>query len=256
MQNKKPIKELSDAQLMRYSRHIMLKDFDIDGQERISNSSAIIIGLGGLGCAVAQYLSASGVGKLILVDDDEVDSSNLQRQVLHYESNIRTKKVLSAKQTINMINSEVDVETIAQRLSEKQLEDLIKQHDIVVDCCDNLETRNQLNHLCFITKTPLVSGAAIRFEGHVSVFGMQPGQACYQCLSKTFEEQTLTCVDAGVLSPLVGMVGSMQAIEAIKLLANVGIPLFNSLITIDASTMNINRFTINPSNTCPTCSGH
>jgi len=248
------MKELSDKQLMRYSRQIMLRDFDIDGQERIYNSNALVIGVGGLGCSVAQYLVAAGIGKITLVDDDEVDHSNLQRQVLHFEKDIGRKKVISAKNKLSALNSEVEIDAITKRLSKDLLNEAVRQHDIVIDCCDNLTTRNALNEYCFNEHTPLVSGAAIRYEGQVSVFGMQPGQACYQCMSQNFSEQTLTCVEAGVLSPLVGMVGSMQAIEALKLLANVGKPLINSLITIDVSSMDINKFTIKPSDTCPTCS--
>lgn len=247
------MKELSDKQLMRYSRQIMLRDFDIDGQEIICNSNVLVIGVGGLGCSVAQYLVAAGIGRITLVDDDEVEHSNLQRQVLHFEKDIGRKKVISAKDKLSALNSEVKIKTVTQRLSRYGLYEAVRQHDIVIDCCDNLATRNELNEYCVKDHTPLVSGAAIRYEGQVAVFGMQPGQACYQCMSQNFSEQSLTCVEAGVLSPLVGMVGSMQAIEALKLLANVGKPLINSLMTIDASSMDINKFTIKPSKTCPTC---
>ncbi|WP_448210966.1 molybdopterin-synthase adenylyltransferase MoeB [Colwellia sp. MEBiC06753] len=247
-------KELTRSQLMRYSRHIMLKSMDIDGQEKLWNSKVLIIGVGGLGCAVSQYLVASGIGEFTLVDDDAVDRTNLQRQVLHGEQDIGINKCQSAKYTLSQINSEVKINTIEQRLSGQALAKEIKQHHLVLDCCDNKRTRNEINQYCFDHQIPLVSGAAIRMEGQVSVFDMQPTSPCYHCFSQQFGEQSLSCVEAGVLSPLVGMIGSMQAIEAIKLLANIGQPLAGKLLMIDAFDMNIQTFTLPKLNECPVCS--
>lgn len=247
-------KELSDAQLMRYSRHIMLKGMDIDGQEKLWNSKVIIIGVGGLGCAVAQYLTCAGIGEITLVDNDHVDSTNLQRQVLHGEADIGQAKCASAKQSLTALNSEIIINTIETRLTGVNLSEAISQHDLVIDCCDNLSTRNEINQYCFEHRTPLVSGAAIRLEGQVAVFDMKPESACYHCLSQHFGEQQLTCVEAGVLSPLVGMIGSVQAIEAIKVLASLGKPLFGKLLLVDALGMETQTFTILKTTNCPICS--
>ncbi|WP_448566010.1 molybdopterin-synthase adenylyltransferase MoeB [Thalassotalea ganghwensis] len=246
-------KTLSDSQLMRYSRHIMLKGMDINGQERLYNSKVLIIGVGGLGCAVAQYLTASGIGEITLSDDDVVDLTNLQRQILHSEADIGLSKCQSAKQLLLALNSDVIINTIEKRMSEQCMQQTISQHDIVIDCSDNLVTRNQINKTCYQQKVPLVSGAAIRLEGQVAVFHMQSESACYQCLSQYFGEQQLTCSEAGVLSPLVGMIGSIQAIEAIKVISLLGKPIYNKLMLIDAFTLDVKTFNINKAKHCPIC---
>jgi len=251
---KVPYKSLSTEQLMRYSRHIMLNDMDIDGQEILWNSRILLIGVGGLGCAVAQYLTASGVGSLTLVDDDIVERTNLQRQVLHTEAAIGINKCVSAVQRLQQINSEVEFQIIQQRLIATELDEQVAAHDLVIDCCDNLATRNAINQACVKHQTPLVSGAAIRFEGQVAVFDMQEHSPCYGCFSLLFGEQQLTCVDAGVLSPLVGMVGSIQAIEAIKLLTHIGTTLTGKLLLIDAAQMQIKPLTLNKHSSCLICS--
>lgn len=252
--HKQNLKELSDEQLMRYSRHIMLPKVDIDGQELIWNSKVLIIGLGGLGCAASQYLAAAGVGLLTLVDDDVVDRTNLQRQVLHKESAVGSTKVASAKASLKQINSEIDVICFDVRLDDIEMNKLVKQHDVVLDCTDNLTTRNQLNRICFDNQIPLVSGAAIRMEGQVSSYTMQPDTPCYQCVSHMFGEQVLTCSEAGILSPVVGLVGSIQATECLKLLANIGEVISGKLLMIDAATMQFTPFKINPHSDCPVCS--
>lgn len=249
------LKSLSDDQLMRYSRHIMLPQLDIDGQEQIYNSKILIIGVGGLGCAVAQYLAVSGVGMLTLVDDDEVERTNLQRQVLHTETSVGVKKVNSAKTTLEQLNSDITIRCFDTRLNDEQLIELIKQHDVVMDCTDNLATRDQLNKLCYSNKTPLVSGAAIRMEGQVSTFMMKDNEPCYQCLSQMFGEQNLTCSEAGILSPVVGMIGCIQATECLKLITHVGKPLSGRLLMVDAATMQFNEFKLTQSPLCPICSG-
>ena len=247
------MRELEDPQLMRYSRHIMLPKLDIDGQEKIWNARVLIIGVGGLGCAVSQYLAASGVGHLTLVDDDSVDKTNLQRQVLHTENNVGQLKVVSAKQALTALNSEICINTYAERLNEQALTEQIRQHDIIVDCSDNLTTRNMLNRLCFETKTPLISGAAIRMEGQVSSFTLKDNSPCYACLSRLFGEQALTCSESGILSPVVGIIGTIQATETLKLITGLGEPLSGKLLMLDAMDMSFNTFKINPAPDCPVC---
>jgi adenylyltransferase/sulfurtransferase len=250
-------KPLSDDQLMRYSRHIMLPSMDIDGQEKLWNSKLLIIGVGGLGCAVAQYLACSGIGQLTLVDDDLVDKTTLQRQVLHPDKNVGMNKCESARQSLHQLNSEITINTIDHRLGWTDLLDAVTQHDVVVDCSDNLDTRNELNLCCFQSKTPLVSGAAIRMEGQVATYTMQQGQPCYQCLSTIFGssgDQKLTCSESGILSPVVGVIGSLQATETIKLLANIGTVVSSRLLMFDASTMKFNEFKVAKNPNCQVCS--
>lgn len=249
-----PTKLLSDEQLMRYSRHIMLPKVDIDGQEKLWNSKILIIGVGGLGCAASQYLAASGVGSITLIDDDVVDKTNLQRQVLHKESAVGAKKVISAKQSLKEINSEIEIVSFDVRLDDSELTKLLLQYDVVLDCTDNLDTRNQLNLACFKTNTPLVSGAAIRFEGQISTFSMKPNSPCYQCISRNFSEHVLTCSEAGILSPVVGLVGAIQATECLKLLLELGELLDGKLLFIDALTMQFTPFKVKPSSRCSVCS--
>lgn len=246
-------RDLTDKQLMRYSRHIMLPQLDIDGQERIWNSRVLIVGIGGLGCAAAQYLASSGIGLLTLVDDDYVEQTNLQRQVLHYESAVGLKKVDSAKSTLTKINSDITINTYDYRLNETELNQEIREHDVVLDCSDNLDTRNQLNRICFQNKTPLISGAAIRLEGQVSTFLMAETDPCYQCYSQLFGEQELTCSESGVLSPVVGLIGSIQATECLKIITGIGSTITSKLLVIDAMTMQFSSYNIPKNTDCPTC---
>ncbi|PSW88356.1 molybdopterin-synthase adenylyltransferase MoeB, partial [Photobacterium angustum] len=173
--------ELTDDEMLRYNRQIILRQFDFEGQEALKASSMLILGAGGLGCASTQYLAAAGVGKLTLIDDDKVEVSNLQRQVLHHDATVGLLKVDSAKEALCRINPYLTVDTIAKRLADEALLPLIESHDIVLDCSDNVDPRNQLNRLCFKTKTPLISGAAIRMEGQISVYTYQDNEPCYQC---------------------------------------------------------------------------
>ena len=230
--------ELSDQEMLRYNRQIILRNFDFEGQEKLKDSTILIIGAGGLGCASTQYLAAAGLGSMTLVDDDVVELSNLQRQILHCDDTIGEKKVISAKNALNRINPNCHITPIDKRLSDDELRVLISSHDLVLDGTDNVETRNQLNRLCFESKTPLISGAAIRMEGQVSVYTYQDNEPCYQCLSSLFGEQALTCVEAGVMSPVVGIIGATQALEAIKVLTNYGQPLIGKLLILDALSMN------------------
>ena len=198
-------------------------------------------------------VAAAGVGKLTLIDDDKVEVSNLQRQVLHNDRTVGQLKVESAKQALTTINPYTRVDTIAKRLSDDELQPLIEQHSIVLDCSDNVDTRNQLNRLCHQTKTPLISGAAIRMEGQISVYTYKDDEPCYQCLSALFGQQTLSCVEAGIMSPVVGIVGAVQAMEAIKVVANMGNPLTGKILMLDAMSMSWREMKLTKQPTCSVC---
>lgn len=247
-------KELNTQQALRYNRQILLPGFDLDKQEILLNSKVLQIGAGGLGCASAQYLVSAGVGELTLVDDDVVELTNLQRQVLHGDSDIGKDKVRSAKETLGNQNAGCAINTISKRLDESELIQLLSEHDLVLDCTDNLKTRNLINRASFSTNTPLVSGAAIRMEGQVCSFVPSSGKACYQCLSAFFGEQNLSCVESGVMSPVVGVIGTFQALEAIKVLTGFGKPLLGKLAIFDAMNSEWRQFTIPKKPDCPVCS--
>ena len=246
---------LSDAEMLRYNRQIILKAFDFEGQEALKQSSILILGAGGLGCASSQYLATAGIGKLTLIDDDKVELSNLQRQVLHHDADIGKLKVESAAQALKELNPELEIVTVAKRLTDEALLSLVQDHDLVLDASDNVDTRNQLNRLCYQTKTPLVSGAAIRMEGQVSVFTYQDQQEpCYQCLSALFGSNALSCVEAGVMAPVVGIIGAVQAMEAIKVIAGLGKPIQGKILMLDAMTMSWREMKLMKRPHCPTCS--
>ncbi|MFC3024604.1 molybdopterin-synthase adenylyltransferase MoeB [Vibrio zhugei] len=245
---------LSDAEMLRYNRQIILKHFDFDGQEALKDSRVLIIGAGGLGCASSQYLATAGVGQITLVDFDRVELSNLQRQVLHHDADIGRYKVDSAVDSLKQLNPYCEVEGIARQLDDDALNDLIAQHTLVIDATDNITTRNQLNQLCFAQKVPLISGAAIRMEGHVSVFTYQDADdPCYACLSALFGENTLTCVESGIMAPVVGIIGAVQAMEAIKVIATVGQPLSSRLLMLDAMSMSWRTMALMKNPQCPVC---
>ena len=231
--------ELTHQEELRYNRQIVLKDIDFDGQETLKSSKMLIVGLGGLGCAASQYLAVAGVGHLTLLDFDTVDLSNLQRQVLHDDSRLGMPKVESAKLSLQRLNPHIEVNAIHQLLDEQQLHDLVGKFDVVLDCTDNVTTRNQLDTACAAHKIPLVSGAAIRMEGQVSVFTYEDNTPTYHTLSRLFGDNALTCVEAGVLAPIVGLVGSIQALEAIKVRLKIGTNLCGRLLLIDGMTMSI-----------------
>ena len=229
--------ELTDHEMLRYNRQIVMKAIDFDGQEKLKAGKMLIVGLGGLGCAAAQYLAAAGVGELTLLDFDKVSLSNLQRQILHTDQRIDMPKVESAKMALSQINPLIKINAINQKMTSQQLEQLIATVDVVLDCTDNVESRNQLDLICQQLHKPLVSGAAIRMEGQITVFTYQPGTPSYRNLSQLFGENILSCVEAGVLSPIVGIVGSIQALEAIKVLLNIGDILCGRLLMIDGMSM-------------------
>ncbi len=245
---------MNDQQLLRYSRQILLPQIDIEGQQALLKSKVLIIGLGGLGSPVALYLAAAGVGEITLVDDDQVELSNLQRQIIHGQADIGRDKVVSAAESLKSLNPDVLVNTVNQRLDRNELVEKVKQVDVVVDCSDNFATRFLLNEVTQQCQVPLVSGAAIRMEGQVTVYdSRQHGSACYRCLYEDTGELQQTCAETGVLSPLLGVIGGMQAIETVKLLTNTGQVLSGRLMIFDAATMAWREIRIKQDPTCPVC---
>ncbi|AKH64498.1 MULTISPECIES: molybdopterin-synthase adenylyltransferase MoeB [Photorhabdus] len=245
--------ELTDAETLRYNRQIVLRGFDFDGQEKLKSSKILIVGAGGLGCAASQYLTAAGVGTITLLDFDTVSHSNLQRQILHRDERIGMAKVHSAKITLQAINPHATINTVDALLEDQALDELISENDAVLDCTDNVAIREQLNRLCLVRKTPLVSGAAIRMEGQLTVFTYQPNSPCYHCLSRLFGENNLTCVEAGVMAPLVGTIGTLQAMETIKLLTGYGKVSSGKVFLFDAMTMQFRDIKLLKDPNCEVC---
>ena len=244
---------LDDEQLLRYSRQIMLPQIDVAGQEKLLNARVLIIGLGGLGSPVALYLAAAGVGHLTLVDHDQVDLSNLQRQVIHSTPDIGRDKVESAREHILAINPECQVSCINTQLSGEALLEQVLQADIAIECSDNFASRFALNEACVATGTPLVSGAVIRMEGHLGVFDARdPDAPCYACLYREEGEDENRCSETGVLAPVAGLIGSLQATETLKLL--IGLPVDTGrLLLIDAERMQFRGMKLKKDPGCPIC---
>ncbi len=229
---------MDDEALLRYSRQIMLPDMDVGGQQKLVDATVLIVGVGGLGCPAAMYLAAAGVGKLILADDDKVELTNLQRQIAHSQTALGQSKVASAAGTLKGLNPDVEIQLIDRRLEGELLEQTVDQADLVLDACDNFATRFAVNNACIRSGKPLVSGAAIRMEGQVAVFDSRQSDApCYQCLYQDGDDLDTSCSTNGVMAPLVGIIGSVQAMEAIKLLAGIGTSLAGRLLLLDAKTM-------------------
>lgn len=231
--------ELNYEEELRYNRQIILKSIDFEGQEKLKESKILIVGLGGLGCSASQYLAASGIGHLTLLDFDHVSLSNLQRQVLHCDARLNMPKVESAKIALEQLNPHIDIQTINAKLTEEKLAELIPHFDLVLDCTDNVDIRNQLDRQCEKAHIPLISGAAIRMEGQISVFTYESNTPTYRELSKLFGQNILSCIEAGVIAPIVGIVGSIQALEAIKVRLKIGKNLCGRLLIIDGFSMNI-----------------
>ena len=248
---------MNDHQLLRYSRHILLDEIGIEGQQRLLAATALVVGAGGLGSPAALYLASAGVGTIILADSDSVDLSNLQRQVLHRQESIGAAKATSGKKTLATINPEVEVEAVVARLGGEQLTRLVDRADVVLDCCDNFATRHAVNQACVRQRTPLVSGAAVRFAGQLSVFDSRRDDApCYNCLFPEGDDvDELRCAVTGVFAPLTGIIGALQAAEALKLLADSGDPAVGRLLLFDALTLDWRsvRFTRDPQ--CAVCAG-
>ncbi len=246
--------EFEDEQLLRYSRQIMLPDFGIEGQERLAESRVLIIGLGGLGSPAAIYLAAAGVGTLVLVDDDVVDLTNLQRQIVHGTADIDRPKVASAAEQLHRLNPDVRIETIDHRLEGDALLAEVRRADCVVDATDNFDSRFAINAACVEAGTALISGAAIRLEGQVAVFPNSGGDTpCYRCLYREAGELPGTCSENGVLAPVVGIIGAIQATETIKWLTGLGEPLTGRLLLMDAATMEWRTLRLPRDPACPVC---
>ena len=245
---------MTDDELLRYSRQILLPEFDIEGQERLRQAHVLLIGLGGLGSAVAMYLAAAGVGKLTLVDFDAVDLSNLQRQVIHQTAAIGRAKVKSARDTLLALNPLVKIIAIAKALDEAELLEQVQQADVVVDASDNWPTRLAINAACVQSGKPLASGAAIRWEGQVLVWRPDRDGGCYRCLYRDDAMNPETCAQTGVLAPVVGVIGSLQAIEVIKILTDLGETLTGRLLLFDAKRMEWRTMKIRRWLECPVCS--
>jgi len=248
---------MNDQQLLRYSRHILLNEIGIEGQQRLLDARVLIIGMGGLGSPAALYLAASGVGRLTLCDHDTVDFSNLQRQIIHRTSTVGQPKVVSARAALHDINPEVECIALDVRADAVQLHELVAKADVVLDCSDNFATRYAVNRACLVRRKPLVSGAAIRFDGQISVFDFRRDDtACYNCL---FPEDSvaaeLRCATTGVFAPLTGIIGTMQAAEALKLLIGIARGLGGKLLTINALDMNVTRSNLSKDPACSVC-GH
>lgn len=250
---------MDDQQLLRYARHLLLDEIGIEGQQRLLSSRALIVGAGGLGSPAAMYLAAAGVGHLVLVDNDTVDLTNLQRQIAHTSARVGQLKVESARVALSELNPQTALTTLALRLqNDAVLHEQVAAADVVLDCTDNFATRVMLNRVCVDHRKPLVSGAAIRFEGQISVFDMRdPAAPCYACLfpESADEVEEISCATMGVFSPLVGMVGSVQAAEALKILTQVGTPLVGRLLRVDALHMDWRSVGVQRDPECAVCAG-
>jgi molybdopterin/thiamine biosynthesis adenylyltransferase len=246
---------MDDSQLLRYSRHILLDEIGVEGQERIMQGRALVIGVGGLGSPVALYLATAGIGHLTLVDHDTVDLTNLQRQIAHTEARVGQPKVESARQALLAINPELNITALAERADAARMDALVAQADVVLDCSDNFATRQALNAACVHHGVPLVSGAAIRFDGQLAVYDPRNADSpCYACVfppDAEFEETR--CATMGVFAPLVGIIGSMQAAEALKLLSAAGEPAVGRLLMLDGRSMGWNDIRLARNPDCPVC---
>jgi molybdopterin/thiamine biosynthesis adenylyltransferase len=246
---------LNDAQLLRYSRHILLAELGIEGQEKLRAARALIVGAGGLGCPAALYLTAAGIGGIRLADADKVDPTNLQRQVLYRDASVGSLKVEAARAALREVNPEVVIDALAERIDGARAEALVYDVDVVLDCSDNFGTRHALNRACVRHAKPLVSGAAIRFDGQVSVFDLRRADApCYACLfPEDGEAEEVQCATMGVFAPLTGLVGSLQAGEAIKLIAGAGEPLSGRLLMLDALGAGFRSVRVSRDAECAVC---
>jgi molybdopterin/thiamine biosynthesis adenylyltransferase len=249
---------MNDQQLLRYSRHILLDQIGIEGQTKINQAHALIIGAGGLGSPAALYLASAGVGKITLVDDDVVDLTNLQRQILHTTERVGLAKVSSGQLALQQINPEIEIVAIKERVLGDRLQQLVQSATVVLDCCDNFSTRHAVNQACVTHRVPLVSGAAISFDGQISVFdSREDNSPCYACLfpsDQQFEE--VMCSTMGVFAPLVGIIGATQAAEALKVIMGLGQVLTGRLLLLDAQKMEWTSIRVARNLTCAVCSEH
>jgi len=248
---------MTDEQLLRYSRHILLEEIGVEGQQRLLDAHALVIGAGGLGSPALLYLGTAGVGRITVVDHDRVDLTNLQRQIAHDMLRVGSPKAESAARSIHAINPEVQVEALVERADAARLDALVRAADVVLDCSDNFATRHAVNRACVAHRVPLVSGAAIRFDGQISVYDTRVAESpCYACLfpeEADFEE--VRCATMGVLAPLVGIIGSMQAAEALKLLIGCGESLAGRLLMLDGREMRWTDIALGRRDDCSVCAG-
>lgn len=246
---------MNDDALERYSRHMLLPQLDYDGQQHIINAKVLVLGLGGLGASAAQYLAGAGVGHLTLLDPDTVELSNLHRQVIHNEARLNMNKAQSAKVQLTGLNSSIQIDAIERLLPEAQLRALVEQMDVVVDCTDNSASRMLHNRLCVETKTPLVSAAAIRFEGQMMIVDANQVQSpCYECVYPDMSDQQDTCSQSGILGPVVGTMGVLQALEALKIIGKVSLPNVGKLWMFDGLDLSMRCFNVNKNKNCTICS--
>jgi molybdopterin/thiamine biosynthesis adenylyltransferase len=248
---------MNDAQLLRYSRHILLDEMGVEAQERLLAATVLVVGAGGLGSPAALYLASAGIGRILLADGDTVDLTNLQRQVLHRDDRVGQGKAESGRRSLLEMNPEIEVEAIATRLEGDALRAAVARATVVLDCCDNFATRHAVNRACVEAGVPLVSGAAIRFDGQLAVFDTRHADSpCYHCLFPDGQDvEEVRCATMGVFAPLTGIVGTMQAAEALKLAGGFGTPITGQLLLIDTRTLSIDRIRVPRDPGCPVC-GH
>ena len=246
---------MNDEQLLRYSRHLLLEEIDVTGQEKLLGSHALVIGAGGLGSAAAPYLAAAGVGHITLIDHDEVELTNLQRQIMHAESSVGKSKVASGKAFLQRLNSSIQIETIQAKATASLLDELLPSVDIVLDCTDNFSTRHMINAACVQHQTPLVSGSALKLDGQLSVFDPRNANSpCYACIFSPDEEfEEVSCATMGIFSPLVGIIGAMQAAQALQVLIGFGEPLVGRLMLWNGRTTQIDEIRISRNTECSVC---
>ncbi|MEN9378592.1 MAG: hypothetical protein RJB15_270 [Pseudomonadota bacterium] len=246
---------MNDEQLLRYSRHLLLEDIDVEGQEKLLQAHAVIVGAGGLGSAAAPYLAAAGVGKITLVDHDVVELTNLQRQIMHCESMVGKSKVHSGKQFLGQLNSSIQVDIVQEKITNDLLAKLLPSVNVVLDCTDNFKTRQLINAACVHHQTPLVSGSALRFDGQVAVFDPRvPSSPCYACIFSPEEEfEEVSCSSMGIFSPLVGIIGAIQAAQALQVMIGFGESLLGRMLLWNARTTQIDQIKIARNPDCPVC---
>ena len=246
---------MNDEQLLRYSRHLLLEDIDVEGQEKLLQAHAVIVGAGGLGSAAAPYLAAAGVGKITLVDHDVVELTNLQRQIMHCEAMVGKSKVHSGKQFLGQLNSSIQVDIVQEKITNDLLAKLLPSVNVVLDCTDNFKTRQLINAACVHHQTPLVSGSALRFDGQVAVFDPRiPSSPCYACIFSPEEEfEEVSCSSMGIFSPLVGIIGAIQAAQALQVMIGFGESLLGRMLLWNARTTQIDQIKIARNPDCPVC---
>ena len=246
---------MDDAQLLRYSRHILLDEIGVEGQQRLLESTALVVGAGGLGSPAALYLASAGIGRIVLADGDTVDLTNLQRQILHRDDRVGQPKAMSGRRTLLEMNPTIEVLALDTRLQGQALQDAVAQATVVLDCCDNFATRHAVNRACVQAGVPLVSGAAIRFDGQLAVFDTRSAVSpCYHCLfAEDGETEAVQCATMGVFAPLTGIIGTMQAAEALKVAGGFGTPMTGKLLLLDARTLDMHTVRVPRDPACAVC---